>query len=166
MSVICFDGTTLAADKRMCHGTFFSTTTKIYRVGDDLVGFSGDAAQGQAMVAWFRDGAKPEEFPASQTADDDWSPLMVVKRGGIVLRYEKTPYPFPIEDKFVAMGSGRDFAIAAMECGKSAVEAVLLASKFCNGCGNGVDSMRFDQDLSADRIARFKAEILEGAGIL
>lgn len=37
------------------------------------------------------------------------------------------------------MGSGRDFAIAAMHCGKTAREAVEIASLYENGCGNGVD---------------------------
>jgi ATP-dependent protease HslVU (ClpYQ) peptidase subunit len=45
------------------------------------------------------------------------------------------------EDKKTATGSGRDYALAAMHCGKTAREAVEIACLFETGCGNGVDEL-------------------------
>jgi hypothetical protein len=56
-----------------------------------------------------------------------------------ILRYEQDCLPYEIEDKKYAIGSGRDFAIGAMEMGASAEEAVLVASKYEVSCGNSVD---------------------------
>ena len=66
MTVLAWDGHTLAADKRAVMGTMILTTTKIFRVGDALVGYAGDACFGEEMVAWFKRGAKPEDFPSSR----------------------------------------------------------------------------------------------------
>lgn len=142
MSVVCWDGHTLAADKRATLGSLIRTTTKIRRIGEFLCGYSGDAAQGEEMLAWFARGAIASEFPASQRDKDDWAGLLVIGRGSIT-RYERTPYPLHYEDVQFAIGSGRDFALAAMHCGKTAREAVEIACIFDNGCGNGVDALEF-----------------------
>jgi ATP-dependent protease HslVU (ClpYQ) peptidase subunit len=58
--------------------------------------------------------------------------------------YEDGPIPETVEHGFWAFGSGRDFAIAAMACGKSAREAVEIACQFDTGCGLGVDVMQIE----------------------
>ncbi len=142
MTVIAFDGRTLAADKRALIGGLSRSTTKIHRVGASLVGFAGDGAQGMEMLAWLRKGAKPVAFPESQRDDDDWASVIVVRPGGFIDLYERTPYPIRYEDKIFAVGSGRDFALAAMHLGLSAKQAVEVACVFDPGCGNGVDELR------------------------
>lgn len=139
MSVIAFDGRTLAADKRACIGTLIRTTTKIFRVGDALCAYAGDAAGGEEMLAWFRAGAKPADFPSGQRTDE-WSGLLVVRRGEI-LKYERSPHPVRFEDKFFAIGCGRDFALAAMHLGHAARTAVEVAIALDSGCGNGIDTL-------------------------
>ena len=139
MSVIAFDGQTMAADKRACLGTMIRTTTKIFRVGDALCAYAGDAAMGEEMLAWFRGGALPDQFPAGQRGDD-WSGLLVVRKGEI-LKYERSPYPVRFEDKFFAIGCGRDFALAAMHLGHDARTAVEVAIALDSGCGNGIDTL-------------------------
>jgi 20S proteasome alpha/beta subunit len=142
VSVIAWDGTTLAADKRATLGSLIRTTTKIFRVGDALCAYAGSAAGGEEMLAWFRDGAKPESFPASQRTDE-WSGLLVVRKGEI-LKYEQAPYPLRFEDKFIAIGCGRDFAMAAMHLGHDARTAVEVAIALDSGCGNGIDALTLD----------------------
>jgi hypothetical protein len=47
------------------------------------------------------------------------------------------------EDDFVAVGSGRDYAMAAMALGHTARVGVEIASRFDPGTGNGVDELQF-----------------------
>lgn len=42
-----------------------------------------------------------------------------------------------------AIGCGADFALAAMACGKTAVESVRIAAKLDSKCGMGVNTVRF-----------------------
>lgn len=145
MSVIAWDGVTLAADKRATFGgNLILTTTKIKRVGDWLVGYAGGADFGEQMVAWFRDGADPDKFPASQRDKDDWAGMLVVGHGAPIRRYERTPYPIFFEDRCIAIGSGRDFAMAAMHLGCDARRAVEVACALDSGCGNGVDTLTME----------------------
>ena len=142
MSVIAWDGKRLAADRRAIiggTGTLIRTLTKIFRVRDCLVGYAGGACYGEEILAWFRDGAKPETFPESQRNEETNTGLLVIHPDGVVHRFEMTPYPLTLKDESVAVGSGREFAIAAMHCGKTATEAVEIACLFDCNCGNGVD---------------------------
>lgn len=141
MSVIAWDGHTLAADKRACLGTLIRTTTKIFRIGDSLAGYAGSADQGEEMLAWLRNGAEIDRFPASQRDEDGWASVIVVSPGGKILKYERTPHPLQFEDLHFALGCGRDFALAAMYLGCDARRAVEVTCALDNGCGNGVDTL-------------------------
>lgn len=145
MTCICWDGRTLAADKRACSGTTINIVTKIHRCGDVLVGTSGGLDFGQQMVKWVRDGRDPEKFPASQRNKDDWAPTLVIEADGSILSYEQTPIPIRWERKFAAIGSGREYALAALHLGKTAAEAVAVACEFDPGCGNGVDTLTLEK---------------------
>lgn len=141
MTCIAWDGTTLAADRRCCYGSMISEATKIHRVNGLLVGGSGDFPFILAMIEWIRDGRKLEAFPKHQSDKDDWQPILVIELEGITSIYERTPYPIRQEQKHVAIGSGREFARAAMYIGKTAREAVEVACALDSGCGNGIDTL-------------------------
>lgn len=138
MTAIAWDGKTLAADKRAITGSLIRTVTKIFRINGCLVGYAGDASFGEQVLAWFKAGEKAEDFPHQQRDKDDWAGLLVIRPDGKIQKYERTPYPITFEDEVFAFGCGRDFAIAAMYCGKTAKEAVEIACILDNGCGNGV----------------------------
>ena len=145
MTIIAWDGIQLAADKRATIGTLIRTTTKIFRVDDNtLAAYAGEASAGEELLAWFQDGHNPTAFPASQRDKDSYTSLLIVNRDGTLHKYESTPYPSKFPPQQFAMGSGRDFAMAAMHCGKTSSQAVLITSEFDNGCGNGVDTLTFD----------------------
>ena len=144
MTVIAWDGKTLAADKQFNSGGLRSTGTKIRRAGRDLVGCSGPVDASAALIRWYQDGAKKDEFPSCQKDKDRWGLLVVVTHEKRIFCWEQEPVAFEIEDKKVAFGSGRDYALAAMEMGASSEQAVLLASKFECGCGNGVDTLTLE----------------------
>jgi 20S proteasome alpha/beta subunit len=141
MTVIAWDGRILAADKRMSNGGLINTITKIFRFGDIVVATCGRVDQGLSMVDWVKNGRIIEKFPTTQQLSN-FSPAAVVENGRLYV-YESAPYPYLIEDQFWAAGSGRDFALAAMFLGKTAIEAVQVASAFQNDCGNGCDWFDF-----------------------
>jgi len=141
MTTIAFDGKTLAADRRATQGNLIRSTRKIMRVNGCLLGAAGEQSFAQALFAWWSNGAKPSEWPAHAADKDDWVGLMVVRPNRIIERYERTPHPLPVLDKTFAIGSGRDFALAAMYLGCDAARAVRIASKFDMASGNGVDTL-------------------------
>ncbi|HEX3156721.1 MAG TPA: hypothetical protein VHV32_18980 [Candidatus Angelobacter sp.] len=144
MSIVVWDGRTLAADKRATNGSMVFTTTKIRLLernsGDVLLGWTGEQDSGEMVAKWYADGAEPREWPDCQKDKDLWSRLIVVNKAGVWF-YERQPLPVRVEDAYAAWGSGRDFALAALRLGKSAVEAVEIACHFDSGCGNGIDAL-------------------------
>lgn len=146
MTVIAWDGETLEADKMVVDGGGIRrTTTKIFRKsspvgGDDLLAVTGSWDVCMELKAWWEAGGKVENFPAA--AREDRGCLVVISKHGGVRSYNAGPYPLRHETKKCAFGSGRDFAEAAMFCGKTAEEAVQVAIAFQADCGNGVDVLR------------------------
>jgi hypothetical protein len=141
MTVIAWDGTSLAADRRACgNGQVFSTT-KIHRVGDVFVGVAGYGDKIQEFVAWIMGGRQASTYPDNEDAHSFVA--LVIETGGRILQYERTAYPIIVEEVRHAIGSGRDFALMAMHLGKTAAEACELAAQFDEGCGNGVDVLTF-----------------------
>ena len=140
MTVIAWDGRTLAADKRATSGGGIARTcTKVQRHGAALLGITGDWDVAMELREWFKAGADPAKFPAR--AKEGESTLIVIRPGGLIESYCSGPYPLVIEEQRCAWGSGRDYAEAAMYLGHDARKAVEVASHFQTDCGNGIDSL-------------------------
>lgn len=138
MTVVCFDGKTMAADRQ---GEFYCTKTsrkKIRRVGDLLVGGSGEARASEALIQWLANGADVDNFP--RFAEGDKADVLVASKDGLRL-FQSSPYPMVLENKFFAIGSGCDAAMAAMHLGLDARRAVEVACVVCTGCGGGIDAI-------------------------
>lgn len=146
MTVIVWDGVTLAADKQATQSDLGRKVKKIRRIRGNLVGVSGQWDLAQEMFDWFAQGAKREAWPATQRTDDKWVGLLVITPRRRILKYESSPIPidFTVERRY-AFGSGRDFAYGAMAMGASAREAVLVASKYDINCGMGVDTLMLEE---------------------
>jgi ATP-dependent protease HslVU (ClpYQ) peptidase subunit len=138
LTCIAWDGKTIAADRMASNGNTKREMRKLQRLANGGVAtFSGLTASGRRLVHWYEGGASIETWPE---LGEEYVCLVIFDREGLKF-YESAPFPERIEGEFWAFGSGRDFAIAAMACGKSATEAVEIACRFDNGCGMGVDSM-------------------------
>lgn len=136
MTVIAWDGKSIAADKQATNIDMRATTTKLKRLESGIVlGWTGGWDYALALVEWF-EGKR--EWPKFQEDKDKWSRLIVVENG-IARMYEQETVPLIVEDPFMAWGSGRDFAMGAMAMGATAKEAVEVANRFCTSCGLGVD---------------------------
>lgn len=108
---------------------------KMYRLADGrLYGGSGTADDVLAVLAWLNEGGdKPtvEHFAA-----------LLIDTEGQCARLEGGLRPMPIREPFHSVGSGRDFAIAAMALGKTAADAVALAMQFDPWTGGDVQTLR------------------------
>jgi ATP-dependent protease HslVU (ClpYQ) peptidase subunit len=144
MTVIAWDGETLAADKQSTGGGFASTVTKIFRVPGGLVGFTGNGSHAQALLAWFRAGCDVEKWP--KKGGDDSAGAFFVSACGELRGYsgDDGPHYIVYEDRHLAFGAGRDYALAAMYLGKSAREAVEVACALDNTCGMGIDALELE----------------------
>lgn len=120
MTTCAWDGKTLAADTRCTAGGFPYAGTKAYRLKDGrLYAASGSAEECESVRIWLESGGdrpKVENFCG-----------IVIGADCSIWRYEDKLVPFQVETAFHAIGSGRDYAMAALHMGKSAREAVELA---------------------------------------
>jgi len=144
MSVIVWDGKTLAADTLATNGNLKRYTTKVWRMGDRLVGGAGTATGIQAMLDWIEGGMKREAFPKEDTSEDSVV-VWVVHKNGYVAKFEGGPYPITYHDETWADGSGRDFAYGAMAMGADAAKAVEVACLYDAYCGGKVETVSFDR---------------------
>jgi hypothetical protein len=143
VTVIAWDGKTLAADRQADTDGYAYSVTKIFDCGDMLVGIAGHFARGTAMMEWLRNG-KEGAFPEEK--NDDWCMLLVVYRDGRIERYESRPLPILVEERIHSAGSGREFAMMALHLGLSAKEAVEKTCELSNQCGGGIDTLSFEDE--------------------
>lgn len=134
----------MACDLQMTYGgsVKMKTSTKVIQlVGQhciDLfecdkafIGFSGNASQWASVVGWFTD---PTQKPPRLK---DLELLMLTSKKKIFHSNVLTEW-VGLTDKHFSIGSGCAYALAALECGKSPKEAVLIASKRDCFTGMGV----------------------------
>ncbi len=143
MTIICWDGVTLAADKRAVSAGWKFKVTKIYRIELGLVGVDGAYDVGLSLIKWLESGQDPKDYPEVQKDNDRYAHMLLIAPNKEILRYDRNPYPYKVEEPYIAAGCGRDFALAAMHLGKTAAEAVEVACHFDAGCGNGIDTLTF-----------------------
>lgn len=143
MTVIAWDGKTLAADKQATNSGSMRTVKKIFKVRGYLVAVAGDYTDSLMLLDWFKKGAIIKNYPVFDEKTRDGVSLLVIDKNKQVTRYETQPIPYIIEDKLVAAGCGRDYAMAAMYCGKTAKQAVEITCKLDAFCGMGVDILEF-----------------------
>jgi ATP-dependent protease HslVU (ClpYQ) peptidase subunit len=139
MTTIAWDGAVLAGDRRISSGTTVYTSTKIRRTADGrLIGATGDYGVCIAMLDWLEQGGTR---PQCQESERWVSAIEIMPDGTCWMHNRDTRWR--VEDGFVAIGSGRDYAMAAMALGHPARVGVEVASRFDPGTGNGVDELAF-----------------------
>lgn len=135
MTVIAWDGSTLAADTLAVTGNLIGHTRKIHRVRGMLVGASGNSATACELVEWARKGFKLKDYPAAQKSDY-WARMMVIMPDKSICIYENASHvPIHFVDKYYAIGCGSDIAMAIMANGGNAYDACAAACKVLVDCG-------------------------------
>ena len=142
MSVIAYDGLTVAADSLAVADGYKSQapTQKLKRgAGGKIYGIIGYLGWFEAWIRWYEDGAVPANAPTHKT---DANP------GGFIVfdldccRCFTAAFAYPDEETPpYAYGSGSSYAIGAMRAGASAAEAVEIACEVDDGCGGPIQIM-------------------------
>lgn len=141
MTTIAWDGKTLAADRQSTYGNVKVESRKIRDCGPFVFALAGEKDNIETIAGWIA-----QATPAAGRA-----PLKEGGMHGIAVRKEDGA-AFSLEGERATMirvyagkfaaGSGFEFALAAMTLGKTAVQAVVFASRFDMYSGLGVDSVR------------------------
>lgn len=143
MTTIAINRNSIACDRQFVYGGYTKMLgkTKVYQLVPEVakgmfrhptayVGFAGDAGMWSKVVNWFVDpSSKPPKI----------SGIELVLLTGKKEIYTATSLRnwMEVEDKFWAIGSGSQFALAAMSTGQTPLEAVKTASKFDVNTGMG-----------------------------
>lgn len=128
----------MAADGRETRGWEITSSdcVKIRRGFDAcrnkvIYGITGEGSVFDAAVDWATAGANPEKVPKTE---EGWS-LIVISATSVISYDSKSPYPSRHKLP-CAFGNGRDFARAAMLCGKTPTEAIEIAIQ-CDASSGG-----------------------------
>lgn len=144
MTIVAFDGTTLAADRLLSFedGTFCEVT-KIFTRNDGVIyGVAGSGPQVGAVRDWFEEGGNPAGYPSIDgDPDKNHVELLYIDDGDICLLLNG-PHPICIESKQFAIGCASEAALVLMDVGFSAELAVQKVSEKNLYCGCGVDVLR------------------------
>jgi ATP-dependent protease HslVU (ClpYQ) peptidase subunit len=123
MTTIATDGKSMAGDGRECCGDTISGNdfVKVHLLPDGrIVGISGNSYDGDALLQWMKEGGTKPKMKHLRA--------LVLNPDGKVLWHDEHLMPSEAEPP-CAIGSGSDFALAAMDMGASPEEAVAAAAK-------------------------------------
>lgn len=144
MTVVVWDGKTMAADKRGVIAGAHYAVTKLVRLGDSkIAGISGHLGHGLAVCAWLSGDRDAAKYPPAMEGNESY--VLLAHRGGLLERFERGPHPIVVADRYHVLGGARDFALAALHLGCDARRAVEVTCALSSECGNGIDTLAFDE---------------------
>jgi hypothetical protein len=150
MTTIAYRDGIIAADSRLTYATVGGGSrkhvcTKLYRkritegrkTFDVIIATAGEASPSLIFVDWYGSGEPIPDMLKIQGGDFT---CLILRPDGL---YEADVYcrPDKILDSFFAVGSGAKEALAAMHCGKSAMQAVGIAARIDPYTGGKIVSM-------------------------
>ena len=143
MSVLVWDGISLAADRALNDGHVVVVSDKIWEYKQSIIAGVGIINDIMMMKSWVMDGCNKHQFPKVTAT----SCFVVVKPGTGLIRYTVSPFAIAHGFNKCAFGTGRDFAYGALACGATAEEAVRAASIYDLHSGKGATSFRLGRIL-------------------
>ena len=139
MTTIAWDGVSVAADGRESDGGIIASDNrkKIIKSKDLIFGYCGSVPDGEHLIDIVVNGSDilKNDLNANLITIQDGQILMHGVSGGCLNSWEPaTPY---------AMGSGEQFAIAAMDMGMNAKDAVKYAMTRDLGTGGKITNIKY-----------------------
>ena len=136
MTVVVWDGKTLATDKAASDGSAQWQTEKAWLFGESVLSGAGPLQSILTMREWYRAGALHNNFPQVQLSPQFCHFVIASKEG--LIRYEQGPIAIDHKNDYCAFGEGRDFALGALAMGATSEQAVEVAINHSPYCGIGV----------------------------
>jgi hypothetical protein len=143
MTTIAYKQGTLAADTLMIKGnTIFGHVEKIVRRESDgaLCGGAGNLGWVQAFHRWFLEGEEGDPPPLGEYDNG-----IIVRKDNPEVEIFEDAGAWCFTPNYTAIGSGKEFALAAMGLGTDAETAIKTAMQFDPGTGGEVMVLRHEQ---------------------
>jgi ATP-dependent protease HslVU (ClpYQ) peptidase subunit len=137
MTTLAYKEGVLASDSLTTNGdTKNGGTQKVFKLPcGRLIGICGSVENGLVLVQAMKDGA--EKPPKLQ----DVEALLIAANGAVAYRYEGKLFR-KLRTKYIAAGSGMDYALAALWMGADAVKAVRAGIYFDRNSGGRVQTVK------------------------
>lgn len=155
ITVIAFDGKTIAADGMSLSGTLRKNMSlkKLVVIDGICLSGVGFASEIEHFIAWWRAGQDKDKFPIVTPHE---SLMLVIYPDGRVQEYDGQSTPVAVRVP-MAWGAGRTYALGAMLAGGDARRAVEIACELDNECGGETQVITLDE-LKAAQEAALKAK--------
>lgn len=138
MTTIAYDGKTLAADTLATdHWGLKNDVMKLFSGDGFMLGGAGGLAP---ILKWWQTAQTVPDILAYGYPDfhkDDNDPTILLVMPQAIYTHSEGTF-IKQSREYHAIGSGRDFALAAMRLGATAVEAIEIAMEFDNNTGGRV----------------------------
>lgn len=162
MTTIAYRDGVLAADSRLtvdhgsgarvhfCRKLFRKKITEGKKTFDVIIATAGEASSGMVFHDWYGSGKPIPELFLHLGGDFT---CLVLRPDGL-FEFDVYCRPEKIEEDIYAIGSGAMAALAAMHCGKSALEAVRIAARIDLYTGGRIVSESLAPSESGSRRSR------------
>lgn len=144
MTTIAYRNGVLAGDSRAYSGERMpiGTKTKVHRLSDgSLFGVSSGCIGADALVrAWVEDGCKPEQ--KDQVKPENFQLLLIRPNGDVFFARDNLSLSGPLVAPYVAIGTGAEYAMGAMEMGADSATALSVAIKLDPFSGGPITTLK------------------------
>lgn len=144
MTTIAYRDGILAADSRAYGGDRapIGSKTKIHRLLDGtLFGLSSSAVGADNLIRkWVEDGCPAPKNDAVKP--DNFELILVRQNGEVFYAHDNLSLSGPIRSNKLAIGSGKEFALGAIEMGAGALQAVEVAARLDPWTGGPFDTLK------------------------
>jgi hypothetical protein len=107
---------------------------KLFEVGRELIGVSGNLSNAIKFVDWYAAGCDPDSEPSFEGEGFD----ALVLDGARLMAWDDSLIPMHVMEPFYSIGSGAHAAMGAMHAGATAEQAILIAAKLDSGTDSNV----------------------------
>jgi ATP-dependent protease HslVU (ClpYQ) peptidase subunit len=124
----------MASDSRVGHGANSFRSVKLFEVGKELIGVSGNLSNAMKFVDWYAAGCDTDSEPAFEGEGFD----ALVLDGARLMAWDDSMVPMRVLEPFYAIGSGSQAAMGAMLAGATAEKAIEIAAKLDSNTDSNV----------------------------
>lgn len=125
MTTIAANRRSMAADSKVTDGDTFYYTNKLHIIGESIIGVAGICAATNKFLEWFRAGC-PRDGPTLEEDDSVGFSALVLNRSGLYV-YSGCFEPDKLDDRYYAIGTGKQHAVGMMRLGHTPANAVRAA---------------------------------------
>lgn len=107
-----------------------STCRKVYKIKKGpnkghVLGFAGHECSGLVFLEWYTSGKPPEKIDIDW--EDEKCDVLIITPKGEMFMADQWCILYPMEEPYMAIGSGAQVAMGALDAGATAEEAIDIA---------------------------------------